>query len=646
MFQTGFLKYIFEMPRIYKRAVTLISDSVFVLASVFIALFVRTGYEMTEWVNEKTIAVSLVLIFVSVNIWIRLGLYRAIIRYMDLKVLSHLFWGVLLSTLSFVILLFVSGAELPRSVPFIYATVILFFISGSRLLVRGLINTHSTKEKIPVLIYGAGSSGRQLCTSLLSGEEYLPVAFVDDNPSLHGTAFCDVHIHHPDKLKAIVESTNAQKVLFAIPSISKDEKRKIFSKVQKLKLEMLTIPGNADLISGKVSVNNLRSVNIEDLLGREPVKPSTSLLQKCIVDKVVLVTGAGGSIGSELSRQILKLEPTKLILLDSSEFNLYSVDSELRNLDTNIKVIPLLGDVQNKEFLENVFRTFKPNTVYHAAAYKHVPLVEYNIERGILNNVWGTKNCAELAQTYGASHFILVSTDKAVRPTNVMGTTKRIAELIVQDLAKKSNHTVFSMVRFGNVLGSSGSVIPLFCKQIENGGPVTVTHPKITRFFMTIPEAATLVIQAGAMAKGGDVFVLDMGEPVKIADMARKMIQIMGFKVKSEDNPDGDIEIVYSGLRPGEKLYEELLIGDNVNGTDHPRIMRSNEISMNNQDLNSMLDSISTSLKEGNLQQVREIMISAPTGFNPSSPLTDVLWVESEYKTKTNAKLSVISKGV
>lgn len=628
------IQHFFEIPRIYKRLVTLFVDMVFIASSLVLGIYIRVGEDITNWLDKDVLWVLIVLTPLTLALWIKIGLYRAVIRYLDVKVLSNIFWGSAGSVVLLVSLAFVFRAEMPRSVPFIYFTLILILVAGSRLLVRGLINAQSGQSKKPVAIYGAGAAGRQLSLSLQNGSEYRPVVFVDDSLQLQGSSVADVKVFSPEYLPDLVKKYQIDKVLFAIPSASTRQQKEIFNKVQALHIEMLTIPGTADLVSGKVSVNQLRTVEIQDLLGREPVTPNTELLNKCNLAKRVLVTGAGGSIGSELCRQIVALKPQQLVLLEQSEFNLYAIEKELRELAPGLKIVPILGSVQDQALVEGVLNSYQIQTIYHAAAYKHVPLVEFNVVAGIRNNIWGTKIVAEAALRHQVEHFVLVSTDKAVRPTNVMGTTKRTAELVVQDLAKRSSSTVFSMVRFGNVLGSSGSVVPLFRRQIEQGGPVTVTHPDITRYFMTIPEAASLVIQAGAMAKGGEVFVLDMGQPVKIVEMAEKMIHLMGYEVRSEANPEGDIAIEFTGLRPGEKLYEELLIGGEVEGTGHPRIMRAREDLMSEGDLRDLLANLDSQIATGNIQTIRELLEKAPTGFKPTTPVADLLWCHGHRENK------------
>lgn len=634
------IELFFDIPRLYKRVVTLFFDACFIAMSFALAIYIRVGDEGLRWVDKNVIYVSAALIPLTLLFWIRLGLYRAIIRYMDIKVLSNILWGSVGSTVLFVSLVFAFNVELLRSIPFIYMTLILIFVAGTRLFVRGLINAQTAQGLMKVVIYGAGSSGRQLCLSLQNGHEYSPVVFVDDNLQLQGACVSDVPVVSPDVLPEIVQKHMVKKILLAMPSASSTQQKFILNKLESLGIEILTIPGTADLVSGKVSVSQLRTINIQDLLGREQVAPNQRLLDKCVKGKNVLVSGAGGSIGSELCRQIFHQNPATIVLFEISEVALYSIEKELtdslKKIDHSIEIAPILGNVQNGELLEKVIEAYEINTIYHAAAYKHVPLVEYNVESGIRNNVWGTKALAEAAVKCNVENFVLISTDKAVRPTNIMGTTKRLAELVLQSLAElKVGKTRFSMVRFGNVLGSSGSVVPLFKKQIEKGGPVTITHKDITRYFMTIPEAAQLVVQAGSMGTGGEVYVLDMGNSVKINDLAKKMIHLAGLTVKSEFNLSGDIEIVYSGLRPGEKLYEELLIGENVEGTQHTRIMKAKEISMSWDTLCKLLSELDNALVERDIFKVRTILEEAQLGYNPSSEIADCLTVLKTSNSKT-----------
>lgn len=597
-------------------------DVVFVVLSFLGALWIRVDDDWVRWVGPDYWLVLGLLALGSVLIWVKLGLYRAVIRYLDVKVLANIFWGAIASVALAFVLLQVLGVSLPRSVPFIYFTLIMILVAGSRLLVRGLIHTRNHQSRTPVAIYGAGAAGRQLSASLLNGIEFHPLFFVDDDSNLHGSSVNGIRVFPPDMLPELVKKHQIDKVLFAIPSVPERRRREIFNNVQALRVELLTIPGHADLISGKVSVSQLRQVDIHDLLGREPVEPNQELLTRCIRGKTVLVTGAGGSIGSELARQIVAQQPETLLLLDVSEYQLYKIHQELQS-ESSQRVIPVLGSVLDRQLLNRLFAQYRVDTVYHAAAYKHVPMVEDNICAGVANNVSGTRNIAQAAAQAGVGYVVIVSTDKAVRPTNVMGASKRIAELVVQGLAREHNKTAFSIVRFGNVLGSSGSVIPLFRQQIETGGPVTVTHPDVTRYFMTIPEAAALVIQAGAVGpengtRESDVFVLDMGEPVRIIDLAQKMVHLMGYEVITEANPDGDIAIEVTGLRPGEKLYEELLIEETATATSHPRILRAQERSMEAEPLQQLIDELEKALATGDSEQVLQLLQSAPVDFRTS----------------------------
>ncbi|NHB63770.1 polysaccharide biosynthesis protein, partial [Photorhabdus sp. RW14-46] len=476
---------------------------------------------------------------------------------------------------------------------------------------------------------GAGESGRQLLPILREHREFNPIAFVDDNAKLHNLSIHGVYVFSSEKITILVEKYNIKKILLAIPSASISNRKKILERLQKEHCEILTIPSFNDLVEGKAQINSLKRVSINDLLGREQVDPLQSLLSKNIKNKNVLITGAGGSIGSELCRQIITQSPSQIVLFELTEYCLYSIEKELQKInsdrDLNITITAILGDIKDSEKIARIINKFNINTIYHAAAYKHVPLVEMNTIEGINNNIFGTLSLAQAAINQKVEKFVLISTDKAVRPTNTMGATKRFAELILQAFAKEHSYTKFSMVRFGNVLGSSGSVVPLFEKQIKSGGPITLTHKDITRYFMTIPEAAQLVIQAGALGNNGDVFVLDMGESVKIYDLARKMIHLSGLTVKDETNPHGDIEIKITGLRPGEKLYEELLIGDNVSGTNHPRIMTANEVFLTWDKLNPLLNDLKTSCENYDFENIRQILINAPIDFHPKDYIYDLL---------------------
>ncbi|EFZ52154.1 capsular polysaccharide biosynthesis capD domain protein [Shigella sonnei 53G] len=501
------------------------------------------------------------------------------------------------------------------------------------MLFRMILN-YGVKGSAPVLIYGAGESGRQLLPALMQAKEYFPVAFVDDNPRLHKAVIHGVTVYPSDKLSYLVDRYGIKKILLAMPSVSKSQRQKVITRLEHLPCEVLSIPGMVDLVEGRAQISNLKKVSIDDLLGRDPVAPDAKLMAENITGKAVMVTGAGGSIGSELCRQIVRYKPAKLVLFELSEYALYAIEKELSALCDkevlNVPVIPLLGSVQRQNRLQMVMKSFGIQTVYHAAAYKHVPLVEHNVVEGVRNNVFGTLYCAESAIESGVETFVLISTDKAVRPTNTMGTTKRLAELVLQALSARQSQTRFCMVRFGNVLGSSGSVVPLFEKQIAQGGPVTLTHRDIIRYFMTIPEASQLVIQAGAMGHGGDVFVLDMGDPVKIYDLAKRMIRLSGLSVRDDKNPDGDIAIEVTGLRPGEKLYEELLIGDSVQGTSHPRIMTANEVMLPWQDLSLLLKELDQACHDFDHERIRSLLLQAPAAFNPTDDICDLVWQQKK----------------
>ncbi|NME38511.1 polysaccharide biosynthesis protein [Enterobacter asburiae] len=624
------LTYLISLPRPIKRIITLSIDVVLLMCAFWFAFWVRID-SMTPLSSVSHWLLLTSVIVITLAIFVKLGLYRAVIRYITAKILLVVAIGMLISSLLLIIAAFYTNLYLPRTIPFIYFSFGVLFVAGSRLAMRMLVN-RGLKLGTRVIIYGAGASGRQLLPALSQMDEYYPVAFVDDNRSLQGQVIHGVSVFSPEKLAWLIEKYEAKKILLAMPSASRARKNEVISTLEGLPCEVLSIPGMVDLVEGKARIDALRKVVITDLLGRDPVTPIPELISKNIQGKTVMVTGAGGSIGSELCRQIIRNKPTQLILFELSEFSLYSIDSELRNLilsqSLNVKIYPILGNVQDMAHLERLIKAFSVETIYHAAAYKHVPLVEFNVIDGVRNNIFGTLCCAQAAENCGVESFVLISTDKAVRPTNTMGATKRMAELILQALASESSKTCFSMVRFGNVLGSSGSVVPLFEKQIAAGGPVTLTHPDITRYFMTIPEAAQLVIQAGAMGSGGDVFVLDMGDPVKIIDLAHRMIALQGLSVRDDKNPYGDIAIKTTGLRPGEKLYEELLIGDNVSITQHPRIKTANEVMLPWNEMKDIIAELDSSCRNFDYERVREILLNAPTAFNPTDDICDLLWKE------------------
>ena len=623
---------VFELSRPLKRIANLIIDTILITGAFFFAYWTRLG-KITSFDNYQIwLALSCTLV-VTLIAFIKLGLYRAVLRYISFKALAMIATGALISSISLVLFSFFIDSFIPRTVPLIYFSYIFLLCGGVRMLVRYYIGLLLDKNNESVLIYGAGSNGRQLAVMLKHAYRYRIRGFIDDNTKLHGTYLLGNKIFSPKDISKLVQKYNIKVILLAIPSASRRERKAIIDSLIPLKIKVQTIPDMEEILQGNAKIDELREVKIEDLLGREPVLPNQELLQKNILNKTVMVTGAGGSIGSELCRQILLNKPKILILFEISEFSLYSIHQELLEIikKNNLSIIihPILGNVQDIERLDRVLAHFNIDTIYHAAAYKHVPLVEYNIIEGIRNNIFGTYNVAKCAADHNVKSFVLISTDKAVRPTNTMGASKRMAELCLQALSEqlKNSQTCFSMVRFGNVLGSSGSVIPLFRKQILKGGPITVTHPDIIRYFMTIPEAAQLVIQAGSMAKGGDVFILDMGEPVKIVDLAKNLIQLSGLSVKDEKNPKGDIEIAYAGLRPGEKLYEELLIGgDNVTKTAHSRIMTAEEEYLPFEQLSNVLVELEQACKRADYMAIRQILLSAPTGFQPTTEIVDVLY--------------------
>ncbi|MEE1877660.1 polysaccharide biosynthesis protein [Altererythrobacter litoralis] len=569
------------------------------------------------------------------------GLYRTLVRFLTGKIIVAIGRGVAVLALSMLALNAFFDAGIPRSVAIMTSALALLAIGGMRFFVRQIFRGPLQLSKRPVAIYGAGDAGLELLNSLFHGRDYAPIAFIDDDRRLQGLMIGGCRVHPPSALPQLMNSVGLDAVLLALPNIGPVRRREILSQLEKLQLEVKTIPSLSDIITGKAKISQLRHVTPEELLGRDPVPPDEQLLGRNITGKVVMVTGAGGSIGSELCRQILDQSPLALVLYEMSELALYSIEGELsetvKRLERSAKIIPILGSVQDEARLDAVMKAFKVQTIYHAAAYKHVPIVEENIVEGIRNNAFGTLAAARLAHKNGIERFILISTDKAVRPTNVMGATKRIAELICQGLAQQDTRTVYSMVRFGNVLGSSGSVIPRFTSQIEAGGPVMVTHPEINRYFMTIPEASQLVIQAGAMAQGGDVFVLDMGKPIKIADLAVTMVKLQGLKpyfadhANEVDHEDGDVAIHFTGLRKGEKLYEELLIGTDPKPTTHPRVMTASEASVPMSDLVDALKRLRHACDNFDLSEARLILAELPIDYAPTdNEVGDLTWSASQ----------------
>lgn len=654
--------YLLNMSRRQKRAIQVITDTALVWLALWLAFVVRLGID--DMINPVTAHVWLFVAapLVAIPLFIRFGMYRAVMRYFGNDALIAIIKAVSLSALILAVVVYWYSNHdnvVPRSIIFNYWWLSLIMLGGLRLAMRQyfLGDWFAAAQHVPftsrddglprVAIYGAGAAGNQLVAALRMGRLMRPVAFIDDDDSIADRIISGLQVFKAENIQKMIDRTGAQELLLAIPSSSRARRREILGLLEGFPLHVRSVPGFMDLASGRVKVDDIQEVDIADLLGRDAVPAQAELLEHCIQGKCVLVTGAGGSIGSELCRQILSLKPTTLLLFEHGEFNLYSILGELEQRvkceSLMVRVLPILGSVRNPQKLLDVMKTWHVDTVYHAAAYKHVPMVEHNVAEGVQNNVMGTLYTAQAALQSGVANFVLISTDKAVRPTNVMGSTKRLAEMTLQalsqeiapalfgDSAKVSrvNKTRFTMVRFGNVLGSSGSVIPLFHKQIKAGGPLTVTHPKITRYFMTIPEAAQLVIQAGSMGQG-DVFVLDMGEPVRIVELAEKMIHLSGLSVRSEKNVHGDITIEFSGLRPGEKLYEELLIGDNVAATQHPMIMRANEDMLSWDELKDRLTQLMDAVRQDDYVLVRQILSNTVSGYSPEGDIVD--WVHQQRR--------------
>ncbi len=657
--------YLVRLPRQRKRLIQVGVDVGLVWVALWLAFYIRLGNAgFAEPFGGHAWLFGIAPI-ISIPFFVRLGMYRAVMRYFGNDALMTIVKAVSLSTLSLSLAVYWytdAPKLIPRSMVFNYWWVSLVLIGGLRLVMRHYFMGNwftpvsLTKFKnrdaglAKVAIYGAGAAGNQLVAALRLGRAMRPVAFIDDDPNLYNRSIAGLHVYSAKHIQQMVEDTGAVEILLAIPSATRARRKEILEMLEHFPLHVRTVPGFMDLASGKVQVDDIQEVDIADLLGRDAVPPVQELLKKCIRSQVVMVTGAGGSIGSELCRQIMASEPAILVLFEHSEFNLYSIHLELERRVCRealaTRLVPILGSIRNPVRLLDVMRTWQVETIYHAAAYKHVPMVEHNVAEGVLNNVLGTLNTAQAAVQAGVANFVLISTDKAVRPTNVMGSTKRVAEMVLQALSREAapvlfgcddavhhvNKTRFTMVRFGNVLGSSGSVIPRFYQQIRSGGPVTVTHPKITRYFMTIPEAAQLVIQAGSMGQGGDVFVLDMGQPVRIAELAEKLIHLSGMSIRSEKCPHGDIAIEYTGLRPGEKLYEELLIGDNVSPTEHPMIMTANEEYLSWDQLKGLLSRLMAAVDEDDYPQVRQLLREVVSGYKPEGEIVD--WIYQQRRAE------------
>jgi len=650
------LKKFINLNRIQKQVIMVFFDSV-VIVSVLLSSFSLSSLSQNYywfWPKEATFWIIFGAPVIAIPIFFSFRLYHSVIRYIGTRTLWSIaqavtlyafVWGFLSLMSNHPYMMRVLGVDsnpfaingsffegISRSVIFINWMLALILIGGSRLLAYWLFNDnnlYTSKKKSGVIIYGAGEAGRQLSQALQSSKEYKHVAYIDDNFDKDVAYINNIPVFSYNSIEKLIEKNNISDILLALPSISRKKRNEIIDKLSLFSVHVRSLPSVSKLAEGKVKIDDLLEIDIGDLLGRELVQPNTNLLKIKITDKVVLVTGAGGSIGSELCRQIIFLKPKRLILFETSEPSLYQIKQELDNINMpNIEIFPVIGSVRDFQRMKSIFSHYKVQTIYHAAAYKHVPLVEYNPSQGVLNNAIGTMLAAEAAITEKVETFVLISTDKAVRPTSTMGAAKRVAELVLQALAQQPNNTCLTMVRFGNVLDSSGSVIPLFKKQIKEGGPITVTDANMVRYFMTIPEAVELVIQAGAMGEGGDVFVLDMGKPVKIYDLAVKMIQLSGLQVLDDNNPDGDIEIKYTGIRPGEKLYEELLVGDNVIETENKLIMRANEKMIDWDNLKPMLNELEEVAINAEHEKIRKLLKRIVPQFKPQSNIVDLIYNE------------------
>jgi FlaA1/EpsC-like NDP-sugar epimerase len=609
---------LFELSHRKKLAIAICWDFLALLIASVFAFWIRLG--IARWdLSYTDVAVIVMNIAFALTFLSIFGHYKQVIRYIGLKTIQISLLVLAVSALFLLVARVVFDVMIPISVPIIYWAVASSLVIVPRFLIQASAQSQNYKMREKCLIFGAADAGRSLVQTLKIGNDLQPIAFIDDKKRYQHKHLLGLPVGSREDIPYYIQRFGVSKMLLAVHNTSAERRKELIVELEPYAIELLSIPNIQDLLSGKSKIDELREICIEELLGREPVPPITRLLDINIRGKNVLVTGAGGSIGSELCRQIIKSDPSKLVLFELSEFNLYQIENELKQHCFNIPMVPILSNIQDNEVLRSVMYEHKIQTIYHAAAYKHVPMVESNPLAGIRNNVFGTSNVALVAAEYDVEKFVLISTDKAVRPTNIMGATKRFAELYIQGLAELNANTKFSIVRFGNVLGSSGSVVPLFTKQIKAGGPITVTHPDITRFFMTIPEAAELVIQAGAMGNKGEVFVLDMGSSVKIVDLARKMAHLMGHSLRTPDMPNGDIELKFSGLRPGEKLYEELLIDDTDTTTQHPRIMGADETKLPFEDVILLFDELNRLLLKHDADGAKALLRKAPLAYIPST---------------------------
>jgi FlaA1/EpsC-like NDP-sugar epimerase len=625
-----------NLPRHIKRLILVSLDISIVLFAVWAAFFLRFEEFWPMWLQQRVLLFPLA-VAISIPVFYGLGFYHSVIRFLNGRAFIGIAQGVSVSLLVMIaVWVFGQAPTMPRSVWINFWIVSFVMVSGSRLSARAFLHNRHTRLAMGkrVAIYGAGEAGMQLAQALQHSREFRPMLFVDDRKELHGGEIFGLKVYPPEQLATVIPYFRVATVLLAMPSVSRDRRREIIKGLEPLHVHVMVVPGLTELASGIKRVDDIRDVDVEDILGREPVKLDARLLSSCIRGKSVMVTGGGGSIGSELCRQIIRQQPRRLIVCEISEYALYRIEHELIRLikaaDHSVELVPVLGSVCHRERLQSIMTAFGVHTVYHAAAYKHVPLVEHNPLEGVRNNIFGTYHAAMAALASHVETFVLISTDKAVRPTNVMGATKRFAELVLQALAQRKSKTRFCMVRFGNVLASSGSVVPLFREQIRRGGPVTVTDEEMVRYFMTIPEAAQLVIQAGAKAQGGDVFLLDMGEPIRIVDLARHMVRLYGFEVKDDTNPEGDIEIRFTGLRPGEKLYEELLISENALPTDHPMILRAQEGVVPAERVESLLSMFEAAVERLDCAATRALLLESVQGYAPQNGIEDRVWLEQD----------------
>jgi len=637
-------KNIINLPRYAKRIIAIVTDMGLCILCTWLAFYLRL--EKFININDITIFAVIISIFLAIPIYWLSGMYKTMFRFTDSSIILTVFVATFVYSLLYFAVIGIYGIKgIPRSIGIIQPILLFIIISSSRVTVKYLFTSSAgnSKNKKNVLIYGAGSAGRQLLSSFENNLEMNVIGFLDDNPQFHKQIILGQTVYNPQKINKLIQNKNIDLILLALPTINRQKRNQIIDSLKKYKIEVKTLPSIQDIVDGKISVSDIKDLTIEDLLSREEVQPNFELLSKNIASKVVMITGAGGSIGSEISRQIIKFKPKKIILIELNEFVLYKINEELKSLNQNIKIIPLLMNVQNSTRIEEVIKTFRVDTIYHAAAYKHVPLVEENICESVKNNVFGTFIVAQIALKYRVENFVLISSDKAVRPTNIMGATKRLAEICIQSLCESQNHqTKFAIVRFGNVIESSGSVIPKFKKQIKKGGPITLTHPDVTRYFMTITEASQLVMQAAVMAEKCDVFVLDMGKSIKIADLVHKMIKLSGLSIKNAENPDGDIEVKIIGLRAGEKLYEELLIGDNPQKTSHEKIMKAQDPFVSFDKLKIDLDKLLILLEENRIADIKDMINKLVISYTSNSNIIDHIYNEKLFHNNHKQNLSPI----